>query len=156
MSVTLAIDAGMRRIGVARCDDGRIMALPVMTIRYDRFGGHIDELVTLADKYNADDFVVGLPLHLSGSEGKAAQMARNLANELAEASERSVWLVDERLTTVQAHAKLQAAGRSTRGRKDVVDQVSAVVLLEHVLETERRTGIRPGRQVMVKDDSAHE
>lgn len=155
MSVTFAIDAGMRRIGVARCDAARIMALPVVTLRYDRYGEHIDELVALAEEYNAADFVVGLPLHLSGQEGRAAHMAKQLAAALAAASDRPVWLVDERLTSVQAHAQLHAAGRSSRSHKDVVDQASAVVLLEHVLETERRTGIRPGRQVMVKDDSAH-
>ncbi|MDO5727521.1 MAG: Holliday junction resolvase RuvX [Bowdeniella nasicola] len=153
--ITMAIDGGARRIGVARTDAGRIMALPVATLRRERYGGHLDEIVDLATKYRADDFVVGLPLHLSGREGRAAQAAKRLAYDLAEASGIPVWLVDERLTTVQAHADLAAAGREMRLRKDVVDQASAVVLLEHVLETERRTGSRPGRRVDVKDESAH-
>ncbi len=145
--VSLAIDAGARRIGVARCDAGRIMALPVATVRRNKYGGHIEEILEVIDEYEVSDIFVGLPLHLSGREGQAARGARALAATLAQASGLPVYLVDERLTTVSAHAQLHAAGRDSRQHRQVVDQVSAVMLLELVIETERRTGSTPGELV---------
>lgn len=145
--VSVAIDAGGRRIGIARCDSDRILALPVATVTTDRYGGHLDELVDIITELDAVDIFVGLPAHLSGAEGASAQAARRFAKALRNRIGLPIRMVDERLTTVQAHAHLSQAGRSTRNRKSVIDQASAVVLLEHVLETERRTGEIPGQLV---------
>lgn len=145
--VSFAVDYGARRIGVARCDSDRILALPVATITADKYGGHLDELMDLIAEYEASDVFVGLPSHLSGAEGASADAARRFARALARRIAQPVRLIDERLTTVQAHAQLSEAGRSSRDRRSVIDQASAVILLEHVLETERRTGAIPGRVV---------
>ncbi|MDO5700315.1 MAG: Holliday junction resolvase RuvX [Bowdeniella nasicola] len=138
--VSLAIDVGAARIGVARCDGGRVLALPVETVRVDRYDSHLDRILDLIEEWEAADIYVGLPLLMSGQEGRAAHMARRFARRLRAMSGRPVFLVDERLTTVQAHAALHEAGRAGRTHRSVVDQASAVVLLDHVLDTERRTG----------------
>ena len=145
--ISVAIDAGGRRIGVARCDVDRTLALPVTTVHTDRYGSHIDELIDILREIGAVDIFVGLPAHLSGAEGASAQAARRLATALWSRTGLPTRMVDERLTTVQAHAALNDAGRPTRSRKSVIDQVAAVILLEHVLESERRTGEIPGRLV---------
>ena len=145
--VSIALDAGAARIGVARCDPDRTLALPVKTVRTDRHGGHLDEIVELIESYDAVDVFVGLPLHLSGAEGASAHAARAFARRIGYRLRQPIRLIDERLTTVQAHANLTASGRAGRTHRSVVDQASAVVLLEQVLETERRTGTTPGRLV---------
>lgn len=58
-----------------------------------------------------------------------------------------VRLIDERLSTVVAHRALAEAGRSSRQRRQVVDQAAAVAILEQAMELERHTGTFPGEVV---------
>ena len=98
---------------------------------------------------------VGLPRHLSGSEGAASQAARAYAVQLAQAiAPVSVRMVDERMSTVSAHHALQASGRSGRRQRQVVDQAAAVVILQSALDAERASGRRPGERVVV-DPAKH-
>ena len=93
---------------------------------------------------------VGLPRHLSGSEGAASQAARAYAVQLAQAiSPVPVRMVDERMSTVSAHQALHASGRSGRSHRQVVDQAAAVVILQSALDAESATGRRPGERVVV-------
>ena len=90
--------------------------------------------------------VVGLPRSLSGGEGPAAVKVREFAGR----ARRPVAPVagaaaDERLTTVTAEAMLRDRGKKGAKRRAVVDQAAAVVILQHALDTERATGVRPGR-----------
>ena len=83
------------------------------------------------------EVVVGLPRSLSGGEGPAAAKVREWAGSLARAiAPVPVRLADERLTTVSAEAMLRDRGRSGARRRAVVDQAAAVVILQHVLDTE--------------------
>jgi putative Holliday junction resolvase len=91
----------------------------------------------LAREERLTRILVGLPLELSGEEGPAARKAIAFAHEVAEATGLEIELVDERLTTVEAHAQLRASGVSTRESKSKIDGVAAVVLLEAWLETHR-------------------
>ena len=86
--------------------------------------------------------VVGLPLSLDGSRGRAAESAADEADALRACSlDRlgvvDVELFDERLTTVTAHQALAAGGTRERDRRDVVDQAAAAVMLSAWLETRR-------------------
>ena len=87
--------------------------------------------------------VIGLPLSLDGSHGPAARPASDEADEprvLLEGHDVEVELFDERLTTVTAHQALADGGTRARGRRDVVDQAAAAVMLTAWLEA------RPGRE----------
>jgi putative Holliday junction resolvase len=53
-------------------------------------------------------------------------------------------MVDERLSTVTAHAALRQSGRSQKRSRGIVDQIAAVVFLQHAVDTEKRTGSAPG------------
>ena len=143
--VRLGVDPGQVRIGVAASDpDGRL-AVPVETVR--RGTGDLTRVAALVEERGAIEVVVGLPRSLSGGEGPAAAAARQFAADLAGVVPVPVRMVDERLTTVSAGKQLQAAGRSTRQQRDVVDQAAAVVLLQDALDTERSTGRLPGEAV---------
>ena len=92
--------------------------------------------------------IVGLPYNMDGTEGASARHARVWAGKLAKRIDPiPVRLVDERLSTVTAHAQLSASGRNSRHHRSVVDQAAAVVILETALEIERRTGREPGELV---------
>jgi putative Holliday junction resolvase len=87
-------------------------------------------------------------LLLSGQEGAAAQLARSYAAQLAErVAPVPVRLVDERLTTVDAHRRLRDSGVPGRGQRAVVDQAAAALILQAALDAESRSGVPAGETV---------
>lgn len=137
------MDVGSARIGVASCDPGGVLASPLTTVR--RGKGDLAELARLASGRQAIEIVVGLPTGLSGRAGHAADQARDFAEALAGVvAPVPVRLVDERFTTVIAHAALREGGRDSRERRTVIDQAAAATLLQGALDAERRTGLPPG------------
>jgi putative Holliday junction resolvase len=126
------------------------LATPVTVLRRDRRGG--SDLVALADlvaERQPLEVLVGLPISLSGHDGRAAQAARTYAGELAERiAPVDVRLVDERLSTAEAGRSLQAAGVRSKAARGVIDAAAAVVILQHALDAERSTGDAPGELVV--------
>ena len=144
--VRLAVDVGSVRIGVASCDPGGLLASPLTTVR--RGKGDLAELARLAGDRQAIEVVVGLPTSLSGMAGQAADQARDFAEALASViAPVPVRLVDERFTTVIAHAALRQGGRDSRERRTVIDQAAAALLLQGTLDAERSAGRPPGEVV---------
>jgi putative pre-16S rRNA nuclease len=140
--VRLGIDVGRARIGVARCDREGILATPVETVA--RGDGDVARILALRDEFDAVEFVVGLPLSLSGGSTASTDDARSFAMQLARVGGLPVRLVDERLSTVTAQSQLRDNGRSTRSSRSVVDQVAAVIILQNALDSERSAGSPPG------------
>ena len=136
----LGVDVGKARVGVAKCDPYGLLATPVITIA--RGDGDIAGIIAEAREVDAVEIVVGLPLSLSGRETPSTQDARDFAALIAEATPTPVRLVDERLSTVSAQRALQASGRNTRKSRPVIDQVAAVIILQHALDFERSGGDR--------------
>ena len=143
--VRLGIDVGKARVGVARCDPDGLLATPVETV--PRADGSIGRIVELAEEHAAVELLVGLPLNMRGEDTASTADAREFAAALAAASALPVRLVDERLSTVSAHAALRDSGRSQRSSRSIVDQVAAVVLLQQALDVEKSTGRPAGTPV---------
>ena len=148
--VRLGVDVGDVRVGVAASDPHALLAMPVETVPGG--SGAVSRVVALVEEYAAIEVVVGLPRHLSGALGSAADKASAFAEQLRDALAGlrdgvSVRVVDERLTTVSAERVLREQGRKGRARRQVVDQAAAVVILQHALDTERSTGRPPGQEV---------
>jgi putative Holliday junction resolvase len=146
LGVRLGIDVGRVRIGVARCDAEGSVVVPVSTVR--RGADDIAQLLRLGVEHGAMEFVVGLPLSLSGGSTASTADARDFAEELAAASEVPVRLVDERLSTVSAQRSLQDAGQDVRRSRPVIDQVAATIILQHALDSERGRGQPPGELIV--------
>ncbi|WP_066038725.1 Holliday junction resolvase RuvX [Herbiconiux solani] len=144
--VRIGIDVGKARIGVARTDPHGMLATPVETVPRSPEGDDADlrRIRSIADELDALEYVVGLPLSMSGSETASTQDARDFAERLAESGGLPVRMIDERLTTVSAQAALHRTGRNTRSSRPVIDQVAAVILVQHALDTERASGNPPG------------
>jgi len=152
--VRLGIDVGRARIGVARCDAGALLAVPVETVRRaDEGDDDVRRVLELADEFGAIELVVGHPLSLSGAATASTDDAVAFAERLA-ARGAPVRLVDERLSTVSAHQALRAAGRSSRTQRPVVDQVAAVIILQHAIDSERASGTEPGRVLTTDEGSS--
>lgn len=136
--VRLGVDVGTARVGVARCDRDGLLAVPVETVpRTDTAAARVAEL---AAEHEAFEILVGLPISLSGNETSSTADARTFAVAVAAASGLPIRLVDERLSTVSAHAALRNSGRTQKSSRRIVDQVAAVVLLQQAIDVEKSTG----------------
>lgn len=110
----------------------------------------LDAIGAYVGETHALEVIVGLPRSLSGQEGQAAGTARSYARELAgRLAPVRVRVVDERLTSVDAHRRLRQSGVSGRSGRAVVDQAAAVLILQSALDAERATGRPPGELVRV-------
>lgn len=150
--VRLGIDVGQRRVGVARTDSTGTLAIPLETIARSTeesdWSGVVARIRRLVDEYEAIEVVVGLPLSLSGSDTQSTRDARAFAQFLQpNVDSVPVRLIDERLSTVSASQNLREAGVAGRKQRNVIDQQAAVVILEHALDIERRSGLPAGRAV---------
>jgi putative holliday junction resolvase len=144
--VRLGVDVGSVRIGVARSDPAGVLASPLSTIR--RGAGDLAELARITAETEPVEVVVGLAVGLRGTEGAAAADGRSFAAALADRlAPVPVRLVDERFTTVLAHAALRQGGRDARARRDIVDKAAAAVVLQGALDAERATGEPAGQLV---------
>ena len=138
----LGLDLGSKRIGVAVSDsDGRI-ATPIEVVHRtgDRQGEHSD-LADLAEEWEVEVVVVGIPYSLDGSTGPMAQAmaaeAVELARVLGARSGVPVETYDERLTTVTAERTLREQDLRAPERRKVVDMVAAAVMLQAWLDARR-------------------
>ncbi|HEY8588073.1 MAG TPA: Holliday junction resolvase RuvX [Naasia sp.] len=143
--VRLGVDVGRARVGLAASDPSGMLASPVETIpRTGETAPVVARIVEEARERDAIEIVVGLPVSLSGGDTPSTADARAVAQELAAVAGIPVRLIDERLSTVSAQAALHRTGRNTRSSRPVIDQVAAVILLQHALDTERARSEPPG------------
>lgn len=152
--VRIGVDVGQVRVGVARCDPDGILATPLATITGE-LPRSLEDLAEIVANESAIEVIVGLPRSLSGSEGRAARTVRAYADALAQKISVPVRVLDERLTTVSAHQAMHASGRPGRKHRQVVDQVAAVMILQHALDVEKRTNLPPGQLVSPTTTRGH-
>ena len=132
----LALDLGKKRIGLALSDPLGITAQGLPTLQRVNMRTDLAALDRLATEYDVGLILLGLPLHMSGDEGRQSGYAREFGERLAEWTGREVRLWDERLTTVEAQRVLKSSGISTQKRARAVDQLSAQILLDSFLNLE--------------------
>jgi putative Holliday junction resolvase len=130
----LALDVGEKRIGLAVSDPLGITAQGLeVLIRKDR-QTDLARLLAVGREWQVQEILVGVPRHMDGREGKQAPAIMELAQALGDALGARVTPWDERLTTVEAERVLLQADLSRRRRRQVVDQVAAVLILQSYLE----------------------
>jgi putative Holliday junction resolvase len=130
----LGLDHGQRRIGVAISDELGLTAQPLLTIVHTNQRNDLRSLGRLLRRYGCTAIVIGWPIHLSGDRSPRAQAAEKFADALRAEFELPVHLWDERMSTAEAHRHLDAVGRGARDRKDVIDQVAAMLILQSWLD----------------------
>jgi putative Holliday junction resolvase len=150
--VRVGVDVGKVRIGIARSDPHGMLATPVETV--SRGAGDVERILAIATGLDAVELIVGLPLSLAGTATASTEDATGFAARLAAGTDLPVRLVDERLTTVSAQAALRASGRSSRQSRSVIDQVAAVIIVQHALDFERAAGTPPG-EIAHPDEGQH-
>ena len=129
----MCVDLGLARTGVAISDITESFAFPDSVITERNPQRLIERLCLKAKELSAELIVVGLPRNMDGSEGFRAEECRASAKDLEAACKIPVVLWDERCTTLSAHTVLNMNDTKGKKRKETVDAVAAVMILEDYL-----------------------
>ena len=140
MEKILGLDLGSVTCGVAISDPLGLIAQGVETYRfpegaYTKCAKHIRDLV---NEYGVHKIVLGLPKHMNGDIGERAQITLAFKEKLESLMDVEVIMEDERLTTVFAENALIQADVSRKKRKQVIDKMAAVQILQLYLDKQRR------------------
>lgn len=140
MSRVMAIDFGMRRIGVAVSDPLRIMASGLETINWNGVDSDyaIDHLAEIVNEMEITEIVLGRPSRTDGTVSESEEKAVLFGKLLEEKVGIKPSFRDERYTTVIASRFLRSTGVSGKNKKKVVDQVAAEIILQEYLDISRK------------------
>ncbi len=129
----LSVDYGDVRTGLAACDKSELLASPLTVIKEENAKKCALKICGYAESENAELIVVGYPKNMDGSAGERAEKCERFSKLLSQLSGLPVELWDERQTTVSAHNYLNETNVRGKKRKEVVDAVAAVIILEGYL-----------------------
>ena len=133
----LAVDFGDARTGLAVCDPGEFLASPVGVIHSGDRETVLSEIEKAAAAQQAGLVIVGNPLNMNGSAGPRSELCHEVADALSERLSCPVRMWDERSTTVTATQVLNATDVRGKKRKNTIDAVAAVIILESYLAYRR-------------------
>jgi putative pre-16S rRNA nuclease len=138
----LALDLGLKRIGVALSDELLISIKRLEPLNRSNWKQLLRDVAALAKRFDAQTLVIGLPLRLDGIAGSAALDAERTAEKFSRSLNLPVYLQDERLTSVEAGERLRAEGRDPDEVSSMVDSESAAIILRDFIAGGQRAALR--------------
>lgn len=138
MTKIMGIDYGDARTGVAISDLLCSIVGSTAVVPSRNREKAVADIVRMAKENNVGEIVVGLPRNMDGTEGVRAELCREFAQILKEATGLPVAMWDERRTTVEAHNILSQHNYHGKKRKETVDAVAASLILEGYLAYRKR------------------
>jgi len=130
----LALDLGMKHIGVAVSDELQFTVRPVAVLERKSWKKLLKQITAFLDDFDAVGLVLGLPYNSDGSESEMSAEARRLARNFSLSVNVPVFLVDERLTSYEAKGYLTKLGLSEKEIWERVDSEAAAIILSDFLD----------------------
>ncbi len=134
----LAVDYGDVRTGLADCDPSGLIAGGIGTIKPGGMRNTAVKVAEVAAERGCVRIIVGLPKNMDGTEGERAGVVRTFAEILSGLTDIPIDFYDERMTTMVANRFLGETGSFGKRRKEVVDTLSAEIILQNYLDRERK------------------
>jgi len=134
----LSMDVGDRRIGMAVSDDLGYTAQGIATLMRRSSQYDLEQIKKTVDQYRPDCIVMGLPKNMNGTLGFQGEKVKQFAEELKSVLQQKIVFWDERLTTVSAHRAMLEADMSRKKRRERVDQIAAVLILQSYLDCQNQ------------------
>lgn len=129
----VALDVGDRRIGIAKSTTSIAGALETYCRRRE-LESDIDYICHVLREHKADILVVGLPKLMNGDEGEQAKKTRAFAEAVASGAGIELVFWDERLSSVTAESVLKDSHIRREKRKQHIDKIAAVIILQNYLD----------------------
>lgn len=131
----LGIDYGESRIGIAISDPMGWTAQGLETVKSkDSLKKAIARIMEIINQYQVNDIVVGYPLNMNGTKGPRTERTEDFIQRLSGLGDFNIIKWDERLTTVSAHRTMNELGVKASNKKNIVDTMSAVFILQGYLD----------------------
>ncbi|MEK6645937.1 MAG: Holliday junction resolvase RuvX [Candidatus Firestonebacteria bacterium] len=130
----IGLDIGTKRVGVAIADELGIMAHPFGTITYNGYKELYEKIKLIVDEHKIEKIIVGFPKNMNGSNSKYSDTVQNIISQLKKEIKISVDVIDERLSTVEAERILINADVSRKTRKNHIDKLAAILILQTYLD----------------------
>lgn len=137
--IIMSVDLGKARTGIAVSDSSESFAFPKCVITEYNTEKLVVKIAEKQKEYGAELIVVGYPKNMNGSIGDRAEECKAIAEKISVATNTETVLWDERCTTVSAHTALNYTDTRGKKRKDIVDAVAAVIILEDYLTYRKNT-----------------
>ena len=135
----MSVDLGKARTGIAVSDSGESFAFPKKVITEYNTERLITKICDTAKELSANQIVVGFPKNMDGSVGSRAEECKDISEKINRLSGIETLLWDERCTTVSAYTALNFTDTRGKKRKEIVDAVAAVIILEDYLNYKKNT-----------------
>lgn len=131
----LGIDYGDSRVGIAISDELGITAQGLCTISHNGNDKIVlKKLEEILDNYQVDTIIIGIPINMDGTEGFRVEVTKKFIHKLkCKFNKIKIEEIDERLTTVAAHKTMNLLDVNKYKKKNIVDTISAVYILETYL-----------------------
>ena len=142
----MALDVGDKTIGIAVSDALRLTAQSRPTLRRKNLNSDLEALRRLAIENEVHEIIVGQPLHMNGRQSPQSEKVGRFVHELKKIVNLPVIFWDERLTSFEAEQHLEQMGLNWRQRREQVDKVAAMIILQNYLDS--RPGTNPGADQM--------
>ena len=139
MARILCLDYGRQRIGIAVSDPLGLTAQPVETLTGLSREKLVERVRALVEQMGVDRIVLGLPLTLKGRKGDMAIEVEKFADKLYQQTGVPITLWDERFTSVQAQRIIHQRGEKPSRKKEKIDLIAAVLLLQNYLDFQRES-----------------
>ena len=130
----LGLDLGKKRIGVAICDNKRLIATPYKTIVKENFNQFITELKIIIEDNNIFGIIIGNPINMDGSSGHSAQSVKDIVILLSKNISIPITLWDERLSSVAAYTLSSQLHIKAAKRNKKIDQNAATFILQGAID----------------------
>ena len=134
----MALDYGDVRIGIALSDVTRFLASGYENYTRKNLDFDCKHIAQIASENNVKIIVIGLPINMDGSKGVRVEKTYEFAEELKKYTSAKIDFLDERLTSVSAEKILISADVSRKKRKEVLDKLSATIILQDYLDVRRK------------------
>lgn len=135
----MGVDFGDSRTGLAICDKSEFLASPLTVIHEYNFDRCLERTAEYVKSEKAELIVVGFPKNMNNTIGERAEKCTLFGQRLEEMTGVKVVMWDERCTTVSAHQYLNETNVRGKKRKNIVDAVAAVIILESYLGYRKNT-----------------
>ncbi len=135
----LGLDYGDASLGIAISDREQTLARGVENVRFKQGEDHhaLQKVLTLLEQEPISAIVLGLPKNMDGSEGTQAEKTKAFKTLLETHTDHPVLLIDERLSSKMAKQTMVFGNKSRKKRRNTVDQMSAVLILQDYLDQQK-------------------
>ena len=139
MGTILAVDYGLKRVGLAVSDPGRAFAFPCEVIENKSFDYLFSQINKFILERGVDLILVGMPYNMNKNnsditKNEMEKNVENFINKLERLVKIPIKVVDERLSSFAAEEKLKEAGVSAKKSKKYIDSEAARLLLEEFIQ----------------------